>query len=100
MSVIPRIPESLFSRVIKAVEQTELDYRGVRQGAIRRQIAIDIINAVVDIPVLPEWVEQRVFGLLVDFAVYLYNRAFGHSWGRRVTSLDPVPATDEGMGGA
>lgn len=72
------------AKIEAAVGQVELEF-GPGGGEAKRRAAVALINAVVDIPWLPEPVEAVLFGLLVDAVVHLYNRWWGHNWRRQLT---------------
>lgn len=54
------------------------------EGKEKRQLAIDIINELVDIPVIPEFIEAKIIGLVVDAIVSALNKIFGKQWIERV----------------
>ena len=68
-----------FVKVEEAVKQAELKFPG-GEGINKRKFAIDVINAVVDVPFIPEFIEKEIIGLLVDFCIWIYNRYFGKRW--------------------
>lgn len=68
-----------FEQVIKAVEQVERELIG-KKGREKRDLAVRLINAAVDIPWLPEWIEAILFGFMVDLVVHVCNRWWGHRW--------------------
>lgn len=53
---------------------------GPNASAAKRQEAIDMINADVDIALMPEWMEAKIIGVLVDLAVQGFNWIWGHDW--------------------
>ena len=67
----------LFKLLLRTIRDVEHKSSG---GEGKRKIAVDLINAAVDIPLLPEFIEEKVIGLLVDFAIWFYNEHFGHDW--------------------
>jgi len=68
---------SWFKTVVRVIRDVEHENKS---GKEKRAVAVKLINKAVDVPLLPEWVEGKVFGLLVDFTIYLYNQHFGHNW--------------------
>ena len=71
-----------FKFIVQAVRNAEHEFD---TSETKREGAVKFINGVlaikvIDIPLLPEWLEERVFALLVDYTVYLYNKHFGHDW--------------------
>jgi len=83
-----KIYPKLFKAVFKAVVGQEL--RG-GTGENKRAAAIAFINGLVNIPYLPEWIERILFGLLVDFLVWLFNLLFGHKWINRNVNDGKIP---------
>jgi len=69
----------LIQEVVKLVESIASEFGGTT-GKEKKEIAIQAIQSVIDIPFVPEWVEDRVIVLLVDFIVDLFNRKFGKRW--------------------
>ena len=53
-------------------------------GSAKRDTAIKLINNLVDIPLIPEFVEEKIIGLLVDFAIDMFNTYLGKDWIDRV----------------
>jgi len=69
----------LFVELVKAVIEKVEFYKDLT-GEEKREIAVGVLNKAVDIPMLPEFMEERVFGLLVDVTVNLLNNFFGKNW--------------------
>ena len=63
--------------VVEAVERLAKDTQLV--GDQKREVAVIILNRLIDLPWIPEKVEAVLFGLVVDAVVAAYNR-FGHGW--------------------
>lgn len=70
---------SAFAEIVRAVDCAEREL-GIETGREKRDFAVRTINSVVNIPWLPEWVEEIVFGWMIDLVVYLFNRWWGHKW--------------------
>lgn len=49
-------------------------------GEGKREVAVAMLNEVIDIPFLPEFVEGALLGWSVDLAVDLFNRLGGQVW--------------------
>lgn len=62
------------------VRQAEVEIKGEGNGVQRRQFVVDSINAIVDIPFLPEVTEGAIIGVLVDAVVAGFNKVFGKKW--------------------
>ncbi len=60
---------------------------GPLTGEEKRAMAINIIDAVINLPFPWSLADRWVYGLLIDLVVYLYNKWFGKRWAR---FLNPV----------
>ena len=49
-------------------------------SAEKKKLAVDTINAVVDIPILPEWMEAKIIEQAIDLSIAWFNKLFGHTW--------------------
>ena len=76
--------------VIKTLEQYSTEIRELT-GAERKEVAVDLINDIVDIPFMPDFVEGALIGWSIDLAVHAFNRAGGNEW---LSVLFP-PESDE-----
>ena len=76
-----------------AIIKIEIDFKD-KTGKEKRDMAVSLIDAFVNAP-CPEFIEDKVIGLLVDFAIDLYNHQFGHGWIEKVAPIedDEQPAT-------
>jgi len=68
-----------FEKILDAVEQAERKV-GSGGGDVKRDMAVNIVNSLIDVPYLPEWAEEKLIGMLIDFGVYLLNEKIGHDW--------------------
>ena len=86
--------------VIVFIESISRETRAL-SGKQRRDAAVRALNQVINIPILPEALEKRLFGVLVDAVVQTLNRFLGHDWLNRVYNLNPgfvgVPPVDLGL---
>ena len=57
-----------------AKEVTATVAAGVVSGTDKKKIAVSIINASIDIPYVPEYLEGIIIGFLVDWVVDLLNK--------------------------
>jgi len=80
-NIVPRIKE-----FIQRVE----DIGGDLSGAQKKEIVIDSLNDVIDIPFLPEDWEEALLSTLIDQLVKIYNDH--HLWGHK----DHVEAVVDG----
>jgi len=49
----------------------------------KKQTAVKTLNWLIDIPVVPEWLEGKVIGVAIDAAVAALNK-FKHDWTEKV----------------
>ena len=53
-------------------------------GTEKKELATIIVNKLIDIPIVPEWMEEKVFALLIDVIVESFNSIFGkNSWNHK-----------------
>ena len=71
--------KEVFKKIEAAVIEAEHE-NPFGGGSSKRDTAVAIINSLIDIPFVLEWLEGRMIGLLVDFIVDLFNRKFGKRW--------------------
>lgn len=73
-----------FTAMAMAVRETEAKAAELKMtGEEKRELVVQVINDLVDIPILPEWCEAKRFGYLVDFAIEMVNQVAGHAWGKK-----------------
>ena len=70
--VVKNIPD-----VVAAVEKVGNDLK--LAGAQKRDLAVKILNKLIDIPLVPESVEAILIGFVVDAVVAAYNK-YGKDW--------------------
>jgi len=76
----------LFGPVIKTVEEVALE--GVKlTGAEKKEAAVAVLNELIDIPLLPEWIEAKVISLVIDAVVEGFNSIFSKLW---IKKAEPV----------
>ena len=51
----------------------------------KKDVAVDVINKFVDIPVAPEWLEAIGIHKMVDMIVTMLNKIFGKNWLEKVS---------------
>lgn len=54
------------------------------KGSDKKQLAIAIINKLVNIPVIPEWLEEKIIGFAIDAIIVTLNKFFGKKWGEKI----------------
>ena len=62
-----------FEILEKAIITAEREF-GAGEGVSKKEKVVNTVNALVDIPVIPEFIEEKVFSLVVDLVVYLFNK--------------------------
>jgi len=77
---------NVFDKALEIVNQVEQNAEVIKAddsqenltGAQKKAMAVDLLNACIDIPMLPEFVEKKIFtsvvGLIIEFAVYVHNK--------------------------
>ncbi len=73
----------LFEKIVAGIQLVEKEFNQ-EPGETKKKKAIDIINQMVDIPVIPEFLEEQVFGLVIDLVVYIFNK-FGIFQSKSIT---------------
>ena len=53
---------------------------GVLTGEQKKRLAVLIINKIVDIPVIPEWIEGKIIEYIIDIMIGFFNKHFSHAW--------------------
>lgn len=81
----------LISDVVHKVESLGVTL-GVA-GDKKRDLAVAVINKLLDIPYVPENVEAVLIGFTVDTVVRAFNRKFGKSWLASARPLIPEHPT-------
>lgn len=71
---------ALIADVVLRVERIVPEY-GRLSSSEKKEAATKVLNELIDIPALPEWLEEKVFGLVIDALVMAMNKWFGKSWG-------------------
>ena len=70
---------TIIDEAVTEVERVSKEIRAFSSKE-KRQLAVDAINQILDIPLIPEFVEGKVIGLVVDVVVGLLNKWFGKNW--------------------
>ena len=65
--------------VIRAVETKASEVTGMT-GAQKKELAVEVINALVDIPFLPEKLEGILIGWAIDAVIAALNKLVGKDW--------------------
>lgn len=70
---------SLVPAVIVRVEQIR-EAGAPLSGPEKKAVAATVLNRLVNLPIVPEFVEQKIFEAAVDWFVEFFNRSYGHKW--------------------
>jgi hypothetical protein len=65
--------------VLVEVEKAGKEVSGM-VGVDKKKLAVEIINSLIDIPMIPEWGEAILIEYVIDIVVTLFNKWFGHTW--------------------
>lgn len=74
---------AVISAVVDKVEEIAADIK--MAGAEKREVAIRVINLLVDIPYAPENVEAYIFGYTIDTIIRELNNRLGKDWLSKVS---------------
>ncbi|MGB5107346.1 MAG: hypothetical protein WBP29_11255 [Candidatus Zixiibacteriota bacterium] len=70
----------------RAVEKFCYDAKGVALGSEKKKALVDWLNSVVDIPWVPESLEDNIIEFVVDKLIAWFNTVFGKNW------IEKIPA--------
>ena len=62
-----------FEILIDAIKSAEENF-GAGNGELKKQQVVEVINALVDIPHVPEFIEAEMISLIIDLVVYIFKR--------------------------
>ncbi len=66
---------NFFKTVIDTIVETEKEFLNQpKSGEMKKQKVIAIINKMVDIPIIPEFLEEKILGVIIDLIVYIFNK--------------------------
>jgi len=46
----------------------------------KKDMAAEVLNKLIDIPYVPEFLEEKLFDFAIDGLVHVLNNLFGHKW--------------------
>jgi len=69
----------LIPTVVMRVEAVREAGQGL-SGPDKKQVAVTVLNQLINLPIVPEFVEEKIFSLAVDWFVHFFNRSHGHTW--------------------
>lgn len=70
---------SIIVEVIETVEEYSNNVQTL-SGEDKKAVAVEMLNDIIDIPWVPEFVEGSLIGWSVDLVVMLFNKYIGKSW--------------------
>ena len=56
----------------------------------KRDVVIHVVNSFIDIPVLPEWLEEKAIGRLINIIVGSFNSQFGKDWVNKIIQTKQI----------
>jgi len=68
------------SAVIDFTANVVEKFKADLSGGDRLETAVQVVNDVVDVKYIPEWLEAKAFRFLFTLAVDLKNKYLGHDW--------------------
>jgi len=77
------------AREVCVVVETYTDDVGELSSQVKLSLAIEILVNLVDIPLVPQWLERKIYNIALDKALKYLNEKFGDNW------LDEFTATAE-----
>lgn len=80
-----RSPKQLLTAVVIVVRFIESLAKNERiRKEDKKSMALEILNSLIDIPYLPEFLEQSIFSWLIEMCVETLNRTLGKLWIEKV----------------
>lgn len=76
----------LIPAVISRVEEVQ-SVTAALTGDQKKEVAGRVLNLLINLPIIPEWIEAKIFGLAVDWFVEFFNRSFSKTWLPKVKEL-------------
>lgn len=72
--------------VLARVEEIRNDTHPLT-GEQKKEVASRVLNLLINLPVLPEFIEAKIFSMAIDWFVAFFNRAFGQNWLQSVKAV-------------
>lgn len=80
--------DDILAAGVFVVEKVCADLKEVAVGGVKRQALVDFLNSIIDIPWVPEGLEDNMIGFAVDKMIGLLNKLLGKNWLERI----PTPS--------
>lgn len=74
---------SMLPYIFRAIEMVAKDFPGLTSDQ-KREVTIKLLNELIDIPYIPNWLESSVIGMTVDVVIHTLNEFFGETWLNKV----------------
>ena len=75
-----------YEKVVELVQQAELKFLLPGSGISKKEFVVTALNALIDIPLIPEFVEAKLLDAAVELAVYIFNT---YIW--KQEEVEPLP---------
>lgn len=62
-----------FDKILETILVAEKEF-GAGEGKSKKEMVVNTVNKVVDIPVIPELIEKKIFDVIVDLIVFIFNK--------------------------
>jgi len=69
----------IVSQVVQTIENFASELSDI-SGEEKRDAAVEILNEILDVPFMPEFVEASLLGWSIDLTVSLFNKIGGNEW--------------------
>ena len=66
--------EKWYEKVVEVVQQAEETFLTPKSGEEKKKFVVGTLNAFIDIPMIPEFIEAKLLDAAVELAVYIFNR--------------------------
>ncbi len=78
----PEAVSEVYSIIVEVVQTIEVYSDSVRTltGEDKKAVAVEMLNDIVDIPFIPEFVEGALIGWSIDLVIMLFNKYIGQDW--------------------
>jgi hypothetical protein len=72
--------------VATAVDQFASEF-GALTSDEKKQVAVDTLDSLIDVPIVPDWLERATFGVLFDLTIFILNKFVGVDWAQRMARI-------------
>jgi len=65
---------NFFKELVNAIIEVEKNFIDLpKSGKQKKEKVIELINKMVDIPIIPEFIEKKIFDIIVDLVIFIFN---------------------------